>query len=165
MLAKEMRYSAVVASHSPPALTKKLERAPKYSWRGAFEGTRRLVGLLIRVQLVLANRPSVEVGLAAISFARSVLYMVRKSSLLTTALYLKLCSVVLQRYYGPVIREKVSVAISLTRTGLPRIIPKYHRQVIRRRDDRSDRIVQLYLSGFTLALIKIVELANHKGIF
>ena len=41
---------------------------------------------------------------------------------------------------------ELSVPISLTRTGLPRIIPPFHRKVIRRRDDRADIVVKLYLS-------------------
>lgn len=48
--------------------------------------------------------------------------------------------------------------VSLTRSGIPRIIPAYHRHVIRRRDDRADKLVQLYLSWFGLSrLIKLAK--------
>lgn len=48
--------------------------------------------------------------------------------------------------------------VSLSRDGIPRIIPVFHRRLIRRRDDRADRIVRLYLSFFTLnRLILVVK--------
>ena len=40
--------------------------------------------------------------------------------------------------------------VSLTRSGIPRIIPTFHRRIIRVRDERADRVVQLYLSWFSL---------------
>lgn len=46
--------------------------------------------------------------------------------------------------------------VSLTRSGIPRIIPAYHRHVIRRRDDRADKLVQLYFSGLS-RLIKLAK--------
>jgi len=85
--------------------------------------------------------------------------LVRKSGLLFTALYLKQCSVALQQFYGRDHKPdfQYPVSISLTRAGLPRIIPPLHRKVIKRRDCRSDYLVRLYLSWFTLA--KIIECA------
>lgn len=47
------------------------------------------------------------------------------------------------------------MAVSLTRSGLPRIIPRH---CISRRDDRADYLVRLYLSWFGLS--RIVELAK-----
>lgn len=135
-------------------------RVPLYSWRGVFEHTKRLNGFLIRISLVVAGRPSVETGLASVSLAKSIMKLARKSGLLYTALYLKQCGVALQRYYGgnPIINESVPLSVSLNRAGLPRIIPPYLRRVISKRDERSDRLVRLFLSWFTVC--RIIELAK-----
>jgi len=137
-----------------------LERVPKYSWRGVFEGTRRLKGFLMRIQLVVAGSPTVESGLASVSFARTVLTMVRKSGLLFTALYLKQCRVALMRFYsGNAIKaESQPVMVSLTRSGCPRIIPKHLRHQIYLGGERGDHLVKLYLSWFSLCVI--VELSK-----
>lgn len=86
--------------------------------------------------------------------------MKRKSGLLFTALYLKQCAVALQRYYAdnPIQKETMSVSVSLTKSGIPRLIPVHHRYCIRCRDDRADYLVKLYLSWFGLA--RIIELAK-----
>lgn len=52
----------------------------------------------------------------------------------------------------------MSVSVSTSRSGLPRIIPPYHRRIIRERSDRSDALVKLYLSLFTIA--KLIKLAK-----
>nr|CAD1835941.1 unnamed protein product [Ananas comosus var. bracteatus] len=36
--------------------------------------------------------------------------------------------------------------VSLTRRGFPRIIPRFHRRMIYRRDDKADMLVQIYFS-------------------
>ncbi|GMN19136.1 hypothetical protein TIFTF001_045135 [Ficus carica] len=103
-----------------------IEKVTKYSWRGMFEHTRRLKGLLSRVPLIVSGRLSVEVGLAMTLFVKRVLSMYRKSGPLFTALYLKQCSVALQRYYAGnrVDKEMLPIYVSLTRSGIPRIIPE-----------------------------------------
>lgn len=80
--------------------------------------------------------------------------------MLFTTLYLKQCGVSLQRYYGgnPIINESVPVSVSLTRSGLPRLIPPYLLRRIAKRDERADRLVKLYLSWFTVC--RIIELAK-----
>ena len=50
------------------------------------------------------------------------------------------------------------VPVSLTRSGYPRIIPSFHRILIYKRDDRSDQLVQLYLSLFSM--YRIVEIGK-----
>lgn len=76
-----------------------------------------------------------------------------------TALYLKQCSVYLPRYYAQHTdtQESLLIFVSLTRTGIPRIIPPYHRKMIRLRNDKSDRLVRICLSWFSL--FKLVQLA------
>jgi hypothetical protein len=71
-----------------------------------------------------------------VHFARTVVRMVRKSGLLFTAIYLKQCGVSLQRYYAGSYskHDSLSIPVSLTRTGLPIIIPIIVRRSIRVRD-------------------------------
>lgn len=137
-----------------------IEKVPTISWRGVFEHTGRLKGLLIRVPLVASGYLTSEVGLAIAHLVKEIVYLKRKSGLLFTALYLKQCQVALQRFYaGSSIKEEaLPVMVSLTRSRLPRIIPRYHRKIIYRRDERADRLVQLYLSWFGLS--KLIPLAK-----
>ncbi|KAL6519618.1 hypothetical protein OROMI_032866 [Orobanche minor] len=120
----------------------------------------KLKGLFIRVSLVIAGSPSVEVGLASVSFTRKVVALYRKSGPLFTALYLKQCGVALQRYYAgyKVEKDSLPIYVSLSRSGLPRIIPRHLRHRISIKDDRADYLVRLYLSWFSVA--KIIKLAK-----
>ena len=123
-----------------------------------------LKGTLIKVSLVIFGNYSTEIGLAAVHFARQVRNLAKRSGWLFVALYLKQCSTSLMRYYSwegdrsKLIRSSASVSVSLTRSGLPRIIPPYHRKIITRRDHRADRIVRVYLSFFSLS--KVIKLAK-----
>nr|WOR07594.1 CeaMV1-RdRp [Duamitovirus sp.] len=137
-----------------------LERMPKVAWRGIFKDPRQLKGLLLRVSLVVTNRLTSEYGIASFIYAKKVIQLTRSRGLLSTALYLKQCSVLLQQYYsehdntgaGP-----MKVWVSLTRCGLPRIIPAFHRRIIRGRGVRGDRIVRMWISW--LQIYRIIELA------
>ena len=51
-----------------------------------------------------------------------------------------------------------SLPLSLTRTGIPLIIPPNHRAMIRRRDSKADRLVKWYLSLFSFS--KVITLAT-----
>lgn len=59
----------------------------------------------------------------------------------------------------------MSVQVSLTRSGLPRIIPRKLRFVISKQDDRADRLVRLYISWFDLS--RLIRLAPkvRKSLF
>ncbi|DAB41749.1 RNA-dependent RNA polymerase [Humulus lupulus mitovirus 1] len=130
-------------------------------WRGIFEHTRRLRGFLIRIQIIVASHPTLEVAIASISFARKCKHLAKQSGLLFTALYLKQCSVCLQQYYArctPIEGDSLAVYVSLSKSGIPRIIPRHHRNQIGVRDARSDYLVKLYLSWFSVN--KIVKLAK-----
>ena len=84
------------------------------------------------------------------------------SGWLHVALYLKQCAVCLMHYYlhnNPALLCDLSVPVSLTRKGIPRIIPAYHRKVISRRDTRADQLVKIFLSVFTLA--KVIKLSKR----
>lgn len=139
-----------------PLFNNLIEKLPKFPWRSLFEKTGKLKGLLSRVPIVTTGRLSVEVGLALTFFVREVATLIRKSGFLFTALYLKQCSVCLQRDYAGyrVKDEKHPLSVSLTRLGIPRIIPVRHRHIIACHNERSDYLVQLYLSWFTLSKIR-----------
>lgn len=138
-------------------LFKSAEKVPSFSWRSMFEHAGLLKGLLLRVPLVISSSLSTEVGLAVVYFVRKVYRLKQKG--LTTALYLKQCKVSLQRYYADSYdrRLALSVPVSLTRSGLPRIIPSIIRRKIMKRDENADRLVKLYLSWFSVS--KIIALA------
>lgn len=135
------------------------DAVPNISWQSIFEGTRRLLGLILQVPLIVSLRLNTEIGLAAVNFSRIVFRQSRKSGLLHTALYFKQCSTSLQRYYAGCYckSDSLSCVVGLTRSGIPTVIPKYIRKIIRRRDDRADTWVRIYLSWFTIA--RMIELA------
>jgi len=108
-----------------------IEKLGFISWRHLLvwlEKVGLLKGLLIKVNLVITGTFSTEIGLSAVHFARRVRYLALKSGWLYVALYLKQCTTSLLRYYA-------LVSISLTRSGIPRIIPPYHRKLIMKRYD------------------------------
>lgn len=124
------------------------------------------MGLLVKVSLISSLSLSREVGLAAVSFMRFVVRLQRRSGYLFTALYLKQCGVCLQRYYaGSVTGTSLSTPVSLTRSGIPRVIPSVLRKVLSRRDSHADRLVQLYLSWFGLAKLIAVAPRVRKSTF
>ncbi|KAK2655666.1 hypothetical protein Ddye_008718 [Dipteronia dyeriana] len=127
------------------------------------ETQKGLIHMLREVQgpLIISGSLSVEIGLAMAHFVSKVWHLKKGSGLLATALYLKKCSVALQRFYTEslILKEPLSVPVSLTMFGLHRFIPSYHIKIIHKKDDRANRLVKLYLSWFGLP--RIVELAKH----
>lgn len=83
-------------------------------------------------------------------FSREVIRLRRKSGALFVALYLKQCASSLQKAYGGTKSppDLLPFPVSLTRSGYPRIIPRFHRRMIYRRDDKADILVKIYLSFF-----------------
>lgn len=63
----------------------------------------------------------------------------RKSGWLFCALYLKQAASSLMMAYGgdKFIHPENAVPVSLTRSGLPRIIPSHHRRMILRKDEKA----------------------------
>ena len=72
---------------------------------------------------------------------------------LGVSLYLKASAVCLQRCYGGTFdpHAPLPFPISLTRTGIPRCIPSFHRKEILRRDETADGLVRFYLSLFSVS--------------
>lgn len=122
-------------------------------WQRVLEDSRVLRSFLSKVILILTDGLNKEMCIAAYLFAKQVIYLGRKSGYLHLALYLKQCNTCLMTAYGGVNRPKgsLSVPVSLTRSGYPRIIPSFHRKMILRKDDRADVLVRLYCSFFSLA--------------
>lgn len=137
-----------------------LERLSLSSWRRTFESSQTLRGCLLKVTLVVFGGYTSDLAISGYLFAKKVVRLVRKSGLLHCALYLKQCSSSLQQAYGGTkhLPQLLPVPIALTRSGLPTIIPAHHRRAIRVGDERSDRLVKLYLSWFTLS--KLIALAK-----
>lgn len=144
-----------------------LERSPIVIWRSVFENTRRMKGMLLRALHVVSDGLTSEYCIAAYLFSQKVCHLKRKSGLLFVALYLKTCAVSLQKFYGESTYSHglLSPKVSLTRCGLPTIIPSFHRKVIRRRDSRADICVKVYLSWFTLARIVLLAPKVSKETF
>lgn len=58
-------------------------------------------------------------------------------------------------------KEMSGPFVSLSRCGIPTIIPRHHRHVIMKGGDRADSLVRLYLSWFSVC--RIIKLAKPVG--
>lgn len=87
--------------------------------------------------------------------------------MLTVALYLKQCSSSLMIAYGGDHRPHglLPHPVSLTRRGMPRIIPAFHRHMIRAHDSKADLLVKWYLSLFSLYRIILLATRVRKSTF
>lgn len=128
-------------------------------WQRIFQRSSILKGLCSRVSLVIFDDLTKERCIAAHLFCKRVIQLVRKSGYLATALYLKQCSTSLQTAYGSggkIQPTLLPVPVSLTRQNSPRIIPKFHRLMMYKRDSKADKLVQLYLSFFSVSKVIVV---------
>ena len=126
------------------------------SWREALESLRVMKSRMNILILSLTDGLTKEWCIATHLFWKVCSRKGKRSGWLFLALYLKQCRVCLQRYCaGDSVPDSLSPAVSLTRCGLPRIIPSFHRGKIRRGDAR---IIQLYMSLFTVS--KLIPLAK-----
>jgi len=70
--------------------------------------------------------------------------------------------------YGGSPLPKLSYPVSLSPAGYPRIIPAFHRRLIRVRDERADLLVKFYLSKFSvykvLRVAKKVSTSTYRPI-
>lgn len=125
-----------------------------------FEHVGRLISFLIRIHLIVTGHYTFEGAVLSRYMAAKVMRLSRKSGLLFTALYLKQCSVALQQYYAESQRNSnPSVMVELSRSGIPTIIPVHHRHIIIKLNARSDYLVKMYLSWFSLC--RIIKLASR----
>lgn len=118
--------------------------------------------LFSKVQLIMFDGLTKEVCVASHLIGKQILHLGKKSGWLFAALYLKQCSVLLMTFRAsddPRLPTDLSVPVSLTFSGLPRIIPSFHRAEIRRRSAKGDQLIKFYLSVFSLA--KLFELGKR----
>nr|QVU28731.1 RNA-dependent RNA polymerase [Paris mitovirus 1] len=142
-------------------LFKIFEKRGVPSWRKTFERFRTIQYWLLMAGLVVAAKWTKEMAILALCVARKMWAIGKKSGLLHLAHYLKQCSSSLQMAYGKGEKVKPSllpVSISLSRSGYPTIIPAYHRKVMAEHSSRSDMLVRLYLSWFSM--FKLIALAK-----
>lgn len=135
-------------------LFKLRERVRCVSWRRILEDPRRLRRWNLFQLMVVYGGFTKELGITAHWLSKRIWRMYRNSGPRYTCLYLKQCHLALQKAlastldYSYVPLSKMPM-VSLTKKGLPRLIPAYHRKVIRRGDSRSRVIVRLYLTAFS----------------
>lgn len=129
-------------------------------WQRVLEDSRIMISILQKILLMIQDKLNKETCIATYLFTKNVMKLARKSGFLFTALYLKQCGSCLQTAYGGVHTppSQLPVFVALNRKGFPTIIPSFHRRKIIKRDDEADRLVQLYLSFFTIN--KIIKLAK-----
>ncbi|ASL68498.1 RNA-dependent RNA polymerase [Ocimum basilicum RNA virus 2] len=121
-------------------------------WRRLLEQSRRLVGLFNKAQLVVFGRLAKGHCLGTLHMSRRILALYRKNGALFTAKYLKQCSHAVLVYVGSQgeLLTNLSVPVSLTRKGLPRIIPSMFRKRIMQGDREVLRLVLTVLSLYRL---------------
>nr|UOL49053.1 MAG: putative RNA-dependent RNA polymerase [Mitoviridae sp.] len=130
-------------------------------WRCVFEYTGSLHRFLVRISRVVTGHVNRESAVVALMVSKRVLRMYRHMGALSTSLYLKQCGVSLMRYYSSSeggVHLMAGASVSLSRAGIPTIIPVHHRQLLAVRDERADQLVKLYLSWFTIC--RIIKLAK-----
>lgn len=65
----------------------------------------------------------------------------------------------------PPVPRDLSVPVSLTRSGLPTIIPAFHRREMIRRSPRGDVLVRVYLSCFSLGKLILIGKRITRALF
>lgn len=131
-------------------------------WQDVLEDIYKVIGLFNKTQIILFSCLMKERCIASYLLARSVIGLGRKSGWLFVAMYLKQCSNCLMIYRGenhP--QTNMTVSVSTTKSGLPRIIPSFHRRLIRDKKGtiEGDLLIQWYLSLFSLS--KVIRLAKR----
>ena len=136
-------------------------RMSPVKWQKVLEDFRLIKYILKRVTLLVSDGLTKEKCIAVHLFAKQVFRLKKKSGLLFCALYLKQCTSSLMIAYGCSHKspDLLPVPVSLTRKGYPRIIPRHHRYLIYKQDDRADEMVQFYLSLFSI--YRIIELGKR----
>lgn len=129
------------------------EQRTKLSGLLAVKGGRALINIALMVyRLVQAKAPTKSNVRVCKSFAFEIYRLAKFSGVNFVVLYLKTCSILLQQYVAKHTARAGSrviggVAVSVTRSGLPRIIPRVQRVLIRRGNRKA---ITLWLSLFNL---------------
>lgn len=116
-----------------------------YSWHKRVKTFRRFALPMINVVRLISDRLNFGT-LTSVYVLFSSLDKLRKTNgLLFVAQYLKACHIYTMKFVSskksPVTSTTYGIHVSLTKSGIPRIFPKYFRDALRRGDPRYIRII------------------------
>jgi hypothetical protein len=132
--------------------------AAHFGWQTTVKGGRALGGALARVLHLRDGGMTSRWYNAAMGYAKFVVRLQRRSGWQYVVVYLKACSVLLQQAAGG---QKIAntrdlkAAVSRTRSGIPRVIPRVMRIAIRSGDIWT---IRLWLTFF--GLYRVVEIPS-----
>lgn len=138
-----------------------LQRRCALEWRRLLEQSRRLVGLFNKGQLVVFGRLRKGHCLGVLYMSRQIVRLYKKNGPLFTSRYLKLCNQQFMWYVGSGTSSpppSLEIPISLTRCGLPRIIPPHYRKMIRGGDAQ---VIKMVMTIF--AFYRIMKVGNKAS--
>lgn len=121
-----------------------------FVWQSGVKTVRAGMGPFIAIGSLLAGRVNPSLVLGVFALLRSIVGLLRAQGPKGTAVYLKACTMYLYRYVGqePLLDRAVfGPTISLTRSGIPRIIPPVWRRGVR---SQTVWIIRLILTIFGL---------------
>lgn len=121
-------------------------------WQKTLESLRMINGIFSKIQLIILDGLTKEMCIASYLVSKQIIALGRKSGWLFVSLYLKQCATTLQSYRGssaPVSRD-LSVPVRLTGSGIPCLIPAFHRREIKKCSAKGDLLIKFYLSVFSL---------------
>nr|UJQ92489.1 MAG: putative RNA-dependent RNA polymerase [Mitoviridae sp.] len=104
-----------------------------FTWQSGVKSARAWMGPFLTIGAILAGKVSPFLSLGLISLCRSITALVRSQGIAGAALYLKACTIYLQRYLANdalLDRKAFGPVIGLTRRGLPLVIPSAWRRAI-----------------------------------
>lgn len=130
------------------------------SWQRAFQSPRSMMGYLNRVPILLLGRSGRTWVLAIVAFGRIIFDWKRHQGYKGVAISLKVSHVVLMRHFAVNPLKEATMAnlghrVALTRSGLPKWIPRTHRKALLRRDSRVLR--------FWLSLCSLYRVVDYFG--
>lgn len=129
------------------------------NWRRAFMHERSLIGYLDRLPIILLGKSSRSVILSFVAFSRFALPMVKSSGFKGLALYLKVCNTLLVKAIAgsPVkgVFTSLGHRVSVTRSGIPKCIPRIHRREILANN--------VFIIRFWLSLFSIYRVLDFFG--
>lgn len=144
-------------TRTAPWLSKAL--LPSYSGMLSRKGGRALINYLNKMVILLRGNLTPSYVRIVIAFLREVVHLYRKSGVVFVVKYLKACQILLMQSVSEspdrAPGQAFGAAVARTRKGLPRIIPKAHRSLIR---SGSKFHVRFWLTMF--ALYRVLD---YKG--
>lgn len=131
---------------------------PGSLWQLASKDAKRFIGLCLRALPMIVGSSKLSFVKACFLFTRMLVHLSRRQGFKGAAKYFKASTLLLMKYTGEdhlVDTMKAGHCVSITRRGLPRIIPVQHR---RRIDQGHGLIIHFYLSLFS-----IYRVLGYKG--